>query len=391
MTRPLKDLLVIDLSRALAGPYAAMMLADMGARVIKVESPVGDDSRGWGPPFVGPDEQPISTYFLSANRNKESIVLDLKSEPGRATLTEMISRADVLIENFRTGVLARLGFDEERLKELNPGLVTLSITGFGHDGPEAMRPGFDQIAQGEGGLMSLTGPPGEPTRFGLPITDLLAGMFGAYGVMAQLHERSETGIGGIVRTSLLAAAVGVHSYQGTQWTVAGEVATGTGNHHPSIAPYGLFATGDTPIQVAVGNDSQWSAVCEVLDLPADERFATNASRVAHREELIHAIEDKLALRNAGEWLEELSERGVPAGKVRTLDEVYSWEQTLSQGLLVDIEHPVLGPISIPGPPIRLGDAAYAGGRASHLPPPLLGEHTEQLVREFGPPDDRDGE
>src|SRR5689334_3752499 len=214
----LSDLVVVDLTRALAGPHAAMMLADLGARVIKVESPAGgDESRSWGPPFVGPDDDPVSTYFLSANRNKESVTADLKSEEGRLFLTRLVRHADVLMENFRTGVLDRLGFPFERLHQINPRLVILSITGFGHDGPEGGRAGYDQIAQGEAGLMSLTGPSADqPTRVGVPIGDLLSGMYGAYGVLAALHERSLTGRGRVVRTSLLASVVGVHAYQGTR-------------------------------------------------------------------------------------------------------------------------------------------------------------------------------
>src|SRR6478735_11548812 len=197
----LSDIVVVDLTRALAGPHAAMMLGDLGARVIKVESPAGDDSRWWGPPFVGPEDDPESTYFLSANRNKESVTADLKSEAGRSFLTRLVAQADVLMENFRTGVLDRLGFSVERLHEINPRLVVLSITGFGHDGPEGGRAGYDQIAQGEAGLMSLTGPsPDEPTRVGVPIGDLLSGMYGAYGVVSALFERAQTGQGGVVRT-----------------------------------------------------------------------------------------------------------------------------------------------------------------------------------------------
>ena len=230
---PLSDILVIDLTRALAGPHAAMMLGDLGARVIKVESPTGDDTRSWGPPFVGPEDARESTYFLSTNRNKESLTLDLKSPDDQEVLAQLVKRADVLMENFRVGVLDRLGFPVSRLQELNPGLVVLSITGFGHDGPEAARSGYDQIAQGEGGLMSITGTE-VPTKVGVPIADLLAGMNGAYGVVAALHERTRTGVGRVVRTSLLAGVVGVHAFQGTRWTVGHEVPGRSGSHHAAI-------------------------------------------------------------------------------------------------------------------------------------------------------------
>ncbi|HSU45413.1 MAG TPA: CoA transferase, partial [Arthrobacter sp.] len=239
---PLAGHLVVDLSRALAGPHAGMMLADLGARVIKVENPgTGDDTRGWGPPFVGPEDDLQSTYFMSCNRNKESITLDLKSEDGQAVLRRLLERADVVIENFRPGVMDRLGFSTAAMHELNPRLVILSITGFGHDGPESQRSGYDQILQGEAGLMSLTGSgPDDPQRVGVPIADLLSGMNGAFGVLAALVERNRTGQGKVVRTSLLASLIGVHAFQGTRTTVAGEVPQAQGNHHPSITPYGLF-------------------------------------------------------------------------------------------------------------------------------------------------------
>src|SRR6476646_83701 len=249
---PLADVVVLDLTRALAGPQAAMMLGDLGARVIKVEGATGDDTRAWGPPWAGAaaDDGPHdSTYFMSANRNKESIVLDLKDPDDADVLAALVRRSDVLLENFRVGVLARLGFDVERLHELNPRLVIGSITGFGHDGPEAHRAGYDQIAQGEGGLMSVTGTE-QPTKVGVPIADLLAGMNLAYGVTAALHERHTTGVGRVVRTSLLAGGVGVHAFQGTRWTIGGEVPGIAGAHHPAIAPYGLFATASSPLQVA---------------------------------------------------------------------------------------------------------------------------------------------
>jgi crotonobetainyl-CoA:carnitine CoA-transferase CaiB-like acyl-CoA transferase len=381
MPGPLDGVTVVDLSRALAGPHATMMLGDLGARVIKVEAPgSGDDTRSWGPPFVGPEDDPVSTYFLSCNRNKESITLDLKSADGKEMLSRLVGRSDVLVENFRPGVLDRLGFPVARLHELNPGLVVLSITGFGHDGPQGGRAGYDQIAQGEAGLMSVTGPgPDEPTRIGVPIGDLLAGMYGAYGVVAALHERTATGRGRVVRTSLLAAIVGVHAFQGTRYTVAGEVPLAQGNHHPSLAPYGAFRCKDAILQVAVGSEGLWRAFAPIVGLdPADERFSRNALRVAHRPELIELINAAFADRTVDELLAVLAEAGVPAGEVRTLDRVYGWEQTRSQGLLLDVEHPTLGPITLPGPPLRFDDAPLPGGRDQHLPPPRLGQHNESV-------------
>ncbi len=383
MTAPLDDLVVLDLTRALAGPQASMMLGDMGARVIKVESGTGDDTRSWGPPWAGAADaegRGDATYFLSANRNKESIVLDLKDPEDAEVLAQLVARSDVLLENFRHGTLDRLGFPEERLHELNPGLVIGRVTGFGHDGPEATRAGYDQIAQGEGGLMSLTGAE-EPTKVGVPIADLLAGMNLAYGVLAALHERSRTGLGRTVRTSLLASVVGVHAFQGTRWLVAGEVPGVSGSHHPAIAPYGLFRSATAPVQVAVGSEGLWQRFAPTLGLdPDDERFRTNSDRVAHRDALVEAIEAVLAQQPAEHWLELLLGAGIPAGKVRSLDDVYAWEQTLSQGLVLEVDHPTLGPIKLPGSPLRLDDQEFSGGRADHLAPPALDQHGDDIRR-----------
>lgn len=417
-TGPLSDITVVDLTRALAGPHAAMMLADLGARVIKVETPGrGDDTRGWGPPFVtaaqaaahraatardadsvgvAPDHvmddassrddgERIATYFLACNRNKESIELDLKSEPGKAALTELVRRSDVLLENFRPGVLDRLGFPLERLMDLNPGLVVLSISGFGHDGPEGGRAGYDQIAQGEAGLMSMTGPdPETPTKVGVPISDLLAGMYGAFGVLGKLHERTRTGRGGLVRTSLLAAVVGVHAYQGTRWTVAGEIPRGQGPQHPSICPYGLFHAADGPVQIAVGSESLWQTFAPAFDLPVDaEGFATNAERVANADEVQAAVNRAFAAYSSDDLLAKLDAIGIPSGQVKNLQQVYQWEQTASQGLLIDVDHPVLGPVTLPGPPLRVFDDAGEEWHRTHTAPPLLGQHTADVLDWLG--------
>jgi crotonobetainyl-CoA:carnitine CoA-transferase CaiB-like acyl-CoA transferase len=382
MSGPLDGLLVVDLTRALAGPHAAMMLGDLGARVVKVEAPgSGDDTRGWGPPFVQPDSgSRESTYFLSTNRNKESIALDLKDDGDRAVLTDLLRRADVLLENFRPGTLARLGFGTDVLAGLNPRLVQLSISGFGHDGPEGGRAGYDQIAQGEGGLMSLTGPgPDEPQKVGVPIGDLLAGMYGVYGVLAALLERERTGRGQVVRTSLLASIVGVHAFQGTAWTVAGQVNRAQGNHHPSIAPYGLFHCADGSVQLSCGSESLWRRLCTEFGLdPEAAGMATNGERVEHREQVIALVEKAFEDIAAEELLARLARAGIPAGKVRALDEVYGWDQTLSQGLLVDVEHASLGRVQLPGPPLRFfassPDGEVETTRRDHAAPPTLDQH-----------------
>ncbi len=382
MTGPLDDVVVVDLSRALAGPHATMMLGDLGARVVQGEVPGrGDDTRGWGPPFVGEEDGRESTYFLSANRNKESIALDLKADADRATLLDLVDRADVLVENFRPGVLDRLGLGVDALLERNPRLVVLSITGFGHDGPEGGRAGYDQIAQGEAGLMSLTGSgPDDPQRVGVPIGDLLAGIYGAYGVLAALHERHRTGVGQVVRTSLLAAVTGVHAFQGTRWTVAGEVGHAQGNHHPSIAPYGLFRCRDGAVQIAVGSEALWQRFCLAFGLDADaEGLRSNPERVARRDQVIKVVEDAFEAFDADDLLTRLADAGIPAGRVRTLDEVYAWEQTASQGLLVDVEHTSLGRLTLPGPPLRFFDADGAEvTRREHRAPPVLDEHAARI-------------
>lgn len=379
---PLAGTLVLDLSRALAGPHAGMMLGDLGARVIKVEAPGrGDDSRGWGPPFLGEGPERESTYFMSTNRNKESITLNLKDDDDADVLARLVRQADVLIENFRVGVMDRLGFSVERLHELNPRLVILTITGFGHDGPEATRAGYDQIAQGEAGLMSLTGIE-EPTKVGVPIADILAGMNGAYGVVAALHERTRTGRGRVVRTSLLGSIVGIHAFQGTRWTVGGELPGLSGSHHPSIAPYGLFYTATTPIQLSCGSEALWERFANAIGIdPREEGFATNGERVANHADLVNRINEILAVEGADHWLGVLEEAGVPAGKVRNLKEVYEWDQVASQGLLVEVDHATKGRLSIPGPVIRFDDNPFGGASPNVLPPPTLGQHNE-FVRDW---------
>ncbi|MBV6761112.1 CaiB/BaiF CoA transferase family protein [Rhodococcus opacus] len=383
-TGPLQGVVVVDLTRALAGPHAAMMLGDLGADVIKIETPHGgDDTRGWGPPFVEPADAPReSTYFLSTNRNKKSITLDLKAEDGRDTLESLVRRADVLMENFRTGVLDRLGFTTERLAELNPRLVVLSISGFGHDGPEGGRAGYDQIAQGEAGLMSLTGPnPDDVQRVGVPIADLLAGMYGAFGVVAALQERERTGRGRVVRTSLLASVVGVHAFQGTKWTVAGEVGEAQGNHHPSISPYGLFRTADGAVQISVGSEGLWKRFCAGFHLDPDAPgMATNPERVENHKQVLELVEDAFGAYTSDELLIELDRIGVPAGRVRTISEVYEWEQTKSQGLLVDVDHRTLGNITLPGPPLRFFEPdGTEVTETRHTAPPVLGADNDTVM------------
>lgn len=372
--RPLAGVRVLDLSRALAGPYCTMMLADAGADVLKVEPPSGDDSRGWLP-MAERDGARESAYFMSANRGKRSLRLDLKSPDGAARLRELVTRADVLVENYRPGLLDRLGLGLAGLRESNPQLVTLSITGFGSGGPDGHRPGFDQIVQAEAGLMSLVGrPDGEPTRVGLPIADLLAGMFGAYGVSLALRQRELTGTGGHVDTSLLAAVVGVHAFHGAGWLAAGVEPRRTGNRHPSIAPYGTFRCADAELVIAVGSESLWRRFAAVVEIDPDrEDIATNARRVRVVDQLQVEIDKALADRPAAEVLDALDEAGVPAGRIRSIPEVYDWEQVRHLGLVHELTHPTLGSVAVPGPALMM-DGVPMG---SPVAPPVLGDQDDR--------------
>jgi formyl-CoA transferase len=379
-TGPLAGLSVIDLSRALAGPYASMMLADAGADVIKVERPEGgDDSRGWGPPFVGEGADRESGYFLAVNRSKRSVTLDLKDAGDLARLRDLIATADVLIENFRPGVMDRLGLSLDDLEARNERLVVLSITGFGEGGPDGHRSGFDQILQGEAGLMGITGPVGgPPTRFGVPITDILSGMFGAYGVAAALREREITGRGQRVTTSLLAAGVAVHAYQGTRYTIGGEVPGPGGNRHASIAPYGAFTCADGYVNVAVGSEGLWRRFAPLAELdPDDPKYATNQDRVANYDDLEAAINAAFLQESVDVWIDKLDVAGVPAGRIRTMDQVYAWDQVEHLGLIDRVEHPTAGPLELPGAPVRWSRS----GRRPAEAPPRLGEHNSEVFDE----------
>ncbi|MDE3031881.1 MAG: CoA transferase [Acidobacteriota bacterium] len=378
---PLDGVHVLDLSRVLAGPYATMILGDLGAEVIKVEQPSkGDDTRMWGPPFIDTDVGRESTYFLSANRNKRSIELDLKDESQRDYIEALVRWADVVVENFRPGVMDRLGLGDDALEALNPGVVRLSISGFGDDGPESRRVGYDHILQAEGGLMSITGPlEGPMVKVGVPIADIAAGLFGVIGILAGLVERARSGRGQRVSTSLLAGQIGLHTFQGTRYLVAGDVPPPSGNQHPTVFPYGVFFASDAPVVIAVGNDVIWRRFAPLVGLdPEDGRFATNALRMKNSHELNGLMSPALAARTVEEWLAAFDLVGVPAGQVKTFDEVYATEQVRQQNLVWRADHSSLGSIELPGSPLRFGRSDVS----LHRPPPTLGEHTSEVRAEI---------
>ena len=374
---PLAGVHVLDLARVLAGPYAAMLLGDLGAEVIKVERPgSGDDTRNWGPPFMPAGGGTESTYFLSVNRGKRSVAIDLKDPDERAFVEALVRWADVLIENFRPGVMDRLQLGDDRLAELNPRLVRLSISGFGESGPDSDRVGYDQILQAEGGLMSLTGTPASGgVKVGVPIADVSAGLFGVIGVLGALVERERSGSGQRVSTSLLAAQAGLHTFQAARYLIAGQLPGLSGNHHPTVAPYGLFRAADAPLVIAVGNEDIWRRFAPLIGLdPADSRFATNALRLESLAELHQILAVRLGSRPVADWLGRLRTAGVPAGELNTLDRVYESEQARAENLVWEVDHPLLGKIRLPGNPVHYSRTPLSAGS----PPPALGEHTGEL-------------
>jgi formyl-CoA transferase len=374
---PLAGVHVLDLARVLAGPYAAMLLGDLGAEVIKVERPgAGDDTRRWGPPFVPAGDGAESTYFLSVNRGKRSVAIDLKDPGERGFVEALVRWADVLIENFRPGVMDRLGLGDDRLAELNPRLVRLAISGFGERGPDSDRVGYDQILQAEGGVMSLTGTAASrEVKVGVPIADVSAGLFGVIGVLGALVERERSGLGQRVSTSLLAAQIGIHTFQATRYLIGGEVPGLSGNHHPTVAPYGVFEAADGPLVIAVGNEDIWRRFAPLAGLdPADSRYATNALRLGNLAELHQIMNARLAAGTVAHWLDRLRRAGVPAGELKTLDRVYESEQARAGDLIWEVDHRRLGGIRLPGNPVRYSRSPLSPG----LPPPSLGEHTDEL-------------
>ena len=380
---PLAGVRVLDLGRHLAGPTCAMPLGDLGADVIKIENPgVGEDGRAAGPPFF-PPEGGESAFFLSANRNKRSLALDVKHAEGQELFRRLADRADVVVENFRPGVMEALGIGYATTSQRNPRIIYCSISGFGADGPFADRPGPDQIIQGFSGLMSVTGfEGGEPVRVGIPIADLLTGLFGAYGVLAALQARERTGRGQLVNTSLLESMVGMMGFQAVRYLNGGGVPPPAGNHHPINAPYGVFKTRDGYVTIGATGEKKWTQFCRIIDAPElldDPRFKTNGGRFARRYELAELIGQKLQAHTSDEWERILNERSIPCGPIYTLDHTLEHPQVHHRQMVVEREHPVVGTVRLLGLPVKLSETPVGIERV----PPLWGQHTDEVLAELG--------
>jgi crotonobetainyl-CoA:carnitine CoA-transferase CaiB-like acyl-CoA transferase len=393
-TGPLAGMRVVDASTVLAGPYCTMLLGDLGADVIKVEPPDGDATRTWGPPWVGPqaaDGSRTAAYYLAVNRNKRGLRLDLKQPAGAEILRRLISDGDVLVENFRAGGFARLGFDEATLRALNPGLVHLAISGYGPTGPAADRPGYDFVIQAVSGLMSITGGPdaegGQPTKVGVAISDVLSGMLGAVGVLAALVGRERDGgpapgAGQRVDMSLLGATLASLVNQAQNAFATGVAPGRLGNAHPNIVPYETFATSDGALAVAVGSERQWPRLCAALGLPvlaADPRFATNGDRVERRAELRTILAARFRERPGAEWLSALEAAEIPCGPINDIVAAFASAEAIALGMSVEQEHPAWGLIRQVGIPFQLSDTPAS----IRTPPPTLGQDTDAILAELG--------
>ncbi|MEQ3621583.1 MAG: CaiB/BaiF CoA-transferase family protein [Marinobacter sp.] len=386
MTGALSHLRVLDLSRVLAGPWAGQLLGDLGAEVIKIERPKsGDDTRSWGPPYLqGADgNADLSAYFLTANRNKQSLAVDIAHPEGQELIRKLVAESDVILENFKVGGLKRYGLDYDNLKQINPKLIYCSITGFGQDGPYANRPGYDFLIQAMGGLMSITGQPdGEPgagpMKVGVALTDIMTGLYATIGVLAALSHRDRTGEGQYVEAALLDVQVACLANQAMNYLTTGQAPGRMGNAHPNIVPYQDFPTADGNMVLTVGNDEQFTRLCDVLEHPewaSDDRFATNRARVANRKELIPRLRQATVMRSTQEWVQILERSGVPCGPVNTLDQVFEDPQVLARGMKQSVQHPSLGDVPTVGNPIRLKLTPVSYRTA----PPLLGEQSKQVL------------
>lgn len=388
MKGALAGTVILDLSRALAGPYGTMLLGDLGATVIKIEPPGGDLTRSSTNDTTGSTQalyqyEGESGYFLAINRNKKSLVLDLTTRKGLEIFYELVKKADVVYENFRPGVTERLKIDYDSLKEINPKIIHCSITGYGPSGPYKDRPSFDLVAQAMGGGMSITGEPGGmPVRAGIPIGDLAAGMFASQGVIAALYERGKNGMGQRVETSLLSAQVGLLTYVASYYFLSGLVPQPIGSSHQSNVPYQAFKTKDIYVVVAAAGEKFWQILCQILDLPGlieDPRFKTNLDRIKNKDELIPILEERFLTKTGDEWLGLLNKEGVPAGPVLTVDKVFSDPQVISQRMIIDLEHNQGGKIKVAGNPIKM---SHGLPEEEYEYPPALGQHTGEILQEY---------
>jgi crotonobetainyl-CoA:carnitine CoA-transferase CaiB-like acyl-CoA transferase len=375
VTLALDGVTVVDLSRILAGPYCTMMLGDLGAEILKVEPPRGDDCRHWGPPFIDGE----SAYFLAVNRNKKSLCLNLKTDEGKKLLARLLEGADVLIENFRPGAMDRLGFGYEELSKRNPSLVYCSISGYGQTGPLRHRPGYDAVMQGEGGWMGLTGEPdGMPMKVGASLADILTGMMACEGILASLFRREKTGEGDRVDVALFDSVLATLCYQAQGYLMTGENPMRLGNRHSSLAPYETFRTSDSFVIVGVGNDELWKKFVAAVDRPELDvpELAINAERVARYEELRALLEPVFVSRSTDAWIDLLDGAGIPVGRVRKVSEVFDNPQVEARQMRVSVRHPKLGELPLAGNPVKLASA----GEREHTAPPMLGEHTESVLK-----------
>ncbi len=376
---PLEDLLVLDLTRILTGPYCTMMLADFGADVIKIEPPAGDDTRQWGPPYLNGE----SAYYMSVNRNKRSIVLDFRESKDRDLFCDMVRQADVVVENYRPGTLARWDLDYPHLKSMNPKIILASISGFGATGPGLHRPGYDVVAQAMSGLMSVTGDGHGPVKAGFSVGDIGAGMWAAYGIMVALWARQRTGLGQWIDTSLYEALIAWQTYLASNYFATGEEPVPLGSAHPNIAPYQAIRAQDGYIVVACGNDALWAKMVDALKIPfgADPDYRTNADRVVHRERLIERLEKEVfAAKSVDHWLKRLADAGVPAAPIQSLKAVFSDPQVRARAMDVTVRHPLAGTIHQLGIPVKLSETPGA----VRTPPPLLDEHRAEIIERFHP-------
>ncbi|QWE00961.1 CoA transferase [Polynucleobacter sp. JS-Mosq-20-D10] len=377
--KPLSGIKVLDLTRIVSGPFATMLLGDLGAEIIKIEEPAsGDESRTYGPPFIHGE----SAYFLSVNRNKKSCAVNLKTPEGIALIRDLALKSDVLIENFRPGTLKKFGLSYEELTKQNPGLIYCAITGFGQTGPDSHRPGYDLIIQGESGVMDITGDPdGPPTKVGTSIADLITGQYASQGVLAALVERSRTGVGRRVEVAMYDCLASLLTFNAGSYFSTGNLPKRKGNSHPSIVPYETFETLDGWINIGVANDKFWNSFCKVidrLDLQHDPKFAIASDRVKNRLELLPIIREIIKKNKKSYWIELLEKAGIPSGMIKNVGEVCDSEQLVSRGMVLNMPHPTAGIVKNIDSPLRFDDR----NDEVHIAPPILGQHTREILRDI---------